>query len=257
MPDDKKNAARQVAAKFSADIESATAEYGRLTNQQDSFEFEWLNEKPVRIISKLREEMLTLLPHYRHPTWDEFAEFGIFIDPDFARFNGNIYEEPDFLSTIKEVEIPTDTIATIENYIKESERAKIDLTKNRRELMALKETFEKARRVYVENRDQRSEKRNAMVVQTLGLSTGQTPKRIDKRAAYIDYFKFVRKEGLSRQDATKKVAALHGFNSSDAALQALHSYRSAHVAKYEEQYPSHVNKIEQWLKNFIRSRRPS
>lgn len=256
MPDDNKNAARQAASKFSADIKAAVKEYGKLTGQQDSHEIEWVNGKPVAIISKLQEEMLSLLPKYRYPTWDAFAENMIFIDPDGVRLSASMYGEPEFLSTIKKADIPAEINATIENYIKESEATKLEHLKCQRELSDFKALFEDARQIIETDRDEtRSDVRNARVVQLLGLSTGLPPKRIDKRAAYIYYFKLVRKKGLSRKAATEKVVAQHGYGSFDAALKALHDYRMAHLAKYERHHPTLLEKYKDYLQGFVLPRR--
>ncbi len=76
-----------------------------------------------------------------------------------------------------------------------------------------------AQRNYDENINERSEKRNALVVQSLGLSTGYVQKRIDIKKVYIDYVMLVRRQGMSRQKAVEEVQVKYSANSYDATLK--------------------------------------
>lgn len=258
MGGNKKEAARQAAAKFSTDPMSAAVEYGKLTKQIDSlFEFDESNMKHFKVVIELRDEMLELLRQYRHPTADIFAESMIFIDPNSIQIKGKMHQEPEFLILLKKESLPASVIEATEKYVKESEMAKLDFGECKHELEEVKKTIEKANRIYKGHQHERSETRNALVVQSLGLSTGLSPKRINKEKAYIDYLTLVRKKGLSRKDATQEIKELHGFNSYDAALKALHDYRTALIGKWKEEVsdPETLERINKWLEGFILPRR--
>jgi hypothetical protein len=59
--------------------------------------------------------------------------------------------------------------------------AKLDLRECKHELEKVRKTIEKANHIYKRHQHERSEKRNALVIQSLGLSTGLSPKRINKK----------------------------------------------------------------------------
>lgn len=253
MSMDKKQAARQAAAKYSTNPPAAFVEYGKLIGQIDpTFLFDEPNRECWEVIGDLNQEMLELLPQYRHPANDEFAEWMIFIDPDTPYFKGKMYQEPEFLRLLKKEDIPADIIKKTEEYVKKSEMAKLDLREGKHELRKLEEIFEEVSWIYNEESwTERSEKRNALVVQALGLSTGQARKRFDKKEAYIEYLTLVRKKGLSRHDATLRIKRQQGCKSPDAALKMLHDYRKHVLDMWKEKYPKNLPIVKKWHKGFV------
>ena len=157
--------------------------------------------------------MLGLIKKYRHPTNDEFAEHMIFIDPDTPNIDGRANVDPDFLDKIRKENIPADILVAIEEYVKKAELSKIELEECKHELEELKETFRKASCIYKKNGYKSSGERNTATVQALGLSTGRRQKEVNKKKVYVDYLRLVRKEGIPRQNAVKKVQELHGIQS--------------------------------------------
>jgi hypothetical protein len=123
------------------------------------------------------------------------------------------------------------------------------------ELSELKAKFTDAQSIYNKYRNERSDKRNALVVQAISLSTGHPPKRINRKRAYFDYVRLVRKKGMPRSEAVKVTQKKHGINSYDATLKVLYDYRSSFLTKWEEQHPSMFPDIKNRLKGLIPSRR--
>lgn len=248
MPIEKKVAARKGAAKYSTNLVSATIEYAKLKGQ--SLEA----TSAIDEYSKIKDEMLSLLPLYRHPTNDEFTENMIYFDPDFMSINGSAYKQPDFITKLEEAGIDSDTLTAIREYVRDSELRIIELAQCKDELNELKTMFPDAKKIYEENRHERSDKRNALVVQAIGLSTGHPTERINKRKAYFDYVTLVRKEGMSRNEAVKAIQKKYDFSSYDATLKLLYEYRTSLFKKWEQQHPSMLPKIKKRLKGLVPSR---
>jgi hypothetical protein len=246
---DKEAAARKAAAKFSTDLNSATIEYATMLGRL------CLAAPAITEYIKLQDEMLSLLPLYRHPTNNEFAEYMIFFDPDCISGSGSIYRWPNFIKRLEKGGIADDLLTDIKKYIRESELCTIELMQCKDELSELKAKFTDAQSIYNKYRNERSDKRNALVVQAISLSTGHPPKRINRKRAYFDYVRLVRKKGMPRSEAVKVTQKKHGINSYDATLKVLYDYRSSFLTKWEEQHPSMFPDIKNRLKGLIPSRR--
>ena len=99
-----------------------------------------------------------------------------------------------------------------------------------------------------------SDKRNALVVQTIGLSKGIVPKRVDKKNIYFDYVKLVRKEGFSRNESAEKIRKAYGLNSHNAVCKFLYTYRKSLLEKWKQQHPTMYIEIKRRLKGMIPSK---
>ena len=73
MDIDKEGAARKAAAKFSTDLILATFEYAKILGRP------CMATPAIAEYVKLQDEMLSLLPLYRHPANNELAEYMIFL----------------------------------------------------------------------------------------------------------------------------------------------------------------------------------
>ncbi len=73
MEGQKESAARQAAARFATDAVRAVEWYASLTGRSEQWS---AGERDL-----LEEEMLSLLPAYRHPVHDVSTEYILFIDP--------------------------------------------------------------------------------------------------------------------------------------------------------------------------------
>jgi hypothetical protein len=258
MTIDKKIAARKAAAKYSTDPNSATAAKYSTDPNSATVEYAKLSGQPFLSntdYTGLRDEMLSMLPPYRHPVNGELVEYMIFFDPDCVSITGLGYEQPAFVEALEKEGVADDVLTAVKMYICDSERCMIEHAQCRNDFGELKSIMSEAQRVYDENRDKRPERRNALVVQVLGLSTGFSPKRIDKKKTYVDYVKLIRKDGLSRKEAVEVIRKKHGLNSNDSTKKALFQYLKSHCEKLAQQHPSMFPDIEKRLKGHIPSRR--
>jgi len=245
MAVDKKNAARKAAAKHSTNPVLAAFEYAKLTGRLDLVTTQSGREK-------LQDEMLSIVPPYRHPANNELAEYMIFFDPDCIMVSGMmIYKQPGFIEALDKKGVTDDILTAIKEYVRESELHIIELAKCKDELGELSAIFSEAQLVYDVHRDERSDKRNALVVQAIGLSTGFAPKRVDEKKIYFDYVKLVRKKGLSRDEAVEAIRRTYDLASGNAAIKFLTAYRKSILEKWKRSHASIYPEIEKRLKRLI------
>lgn len=243
MPENqKRKMARQAAISYSTSRPDAVKEYCKLIGLEYSQELH----------DELCEEMLRLLPAYRHPTFDEFFEYMMFFGK--AGIKGTMYTAPPFLKRLQEEEVSTDLYNAIEEYVQETERGKIELADCKYKMQELEALLDNAKKIYQEN-DGRADSRNSLVVQALGFSTGTPQKRIDYEQVYKDYFFCVRKSGKSREDALAQIQEKHELNSRDATIKALYKAREGVFEAWEQLSPGYLPEIKKFLKGFIPSRR--
>lgn len=244
----KEEASRKAAAKFSTDLHLATIEYAKMSGQLS------LATLTTNEYVKLKDEMLSLLPFYRHPANNELAEYMIFFDPNCINVNGLGYQWPQFIDDLKKKGIAEDLLKTIKKYVRESELQTIDLMQCKDELSDLKAMFKDAQRIYNKYRNERPDKRNALVAQTIGLSSGVVPKRVNKKNLYFEYVKLVRKKGFPRNEAVEKIRKAYGLNSHNAVCKFLYAYRKSLLEIWKQQDPSLYFEIKRRLKGIIPSK---
>ncbi|MEA1923913.1 MAG: hypothetical protein U9N63_14830 [Pseudomonadota bacterium] len=195
--------ARCAAAEFSADFEKAAKLYAEQTGQ--AFK-NWRDAL---------EEIKDLLPAYRWPVPDCFAEHMIFFDPLGKGLKLEAIAVSDTLAMIKARKNgDTDTL-------NELMADKVALVKARNESYKLLEAeayLEHGKRTY---KNTKGKERNSALARSLGLSTGVRQGEIKARQMYKDYVELVRKKGCSRQDALEAVTSKYHLSSEDAALQHL------------------------------------
>lgn len=248
MAIEKEEAARKAAARFSTDPHLATIEYAKMSGQLS------LATLTTTEYEKLQDEMLSLLPLYRHPANNELAEHMIFFDPDCININGLGYQWPKFINNLEKKGIGEDLLTIIKKYVRESELRIIELMQCKDELSELKAKFTDAQCIFNKYRNERSDKRNALVVQTIGLSIGIVAKRVNKKNLYFDYVKLVRKEGFSRNEAAEKIRKAYGLNSHNAVCKFLYAYRKSLLERWKQQHPSLYVEIKRRLKGIIPSK---
>ena len=139
MAIEKEEAARKAAARFSTDPHLATIEYAKMSGQLT------LSTLTNTEYEKLKEEMFSLLPFYRHPANNEFSEYMIFFNPDCITGNWLGYQWPEFINDLKKKGIVEDLLTTIKKYVRESELRTIELMQCKDELSELKEKFADAK----------------------------------------------------------------------------------------------------------------
>lgn len=216
---EKKKAARRAASIYSTDIVHATLEYMKITNQIEQSTFS------VEKINKCQEEMLSLLPLYRHPSSCADQEKGRFFGNLSCNLKLNAWSEPEFLNRLRQAKVDEGIIAQIEKYVRDSEKRRYEFAECICERNSLGKIFNETESLYKNNIGIRASERNKLVVQSLGLSSGNRESKIDKKKLYADYLYYVRKKGLSRRKATEIVRRKHNIQSLDATLKHLFSYR--------------------------------
>lgn len=241
-------AARKAAARYPTDSIQAAVEYRRLLGGKDA-------SHAIGKFQELIGEMISILEPYRHPFADVFGEYMSFIDPDCCQVNMSAYQNPPFLKQLEDLDINDALYDEIYSYVKDCERTKLKATACEEELDKHVNILKNAEEVYNDNLDKRSEVRNSLVTQSLGLSTGRVPRRINEKEIYIFYMKQVRHKGLSCTNAVENTQHRFDINSYDATLKILHKYRSNFYKRWEETHPSLLPKVKTRLKGFIPSRR--
>ena len=111
MAIEKEEAPRKAAARFSTDPHLATIEYAKMSGQLS------LATLTTTEYEKLQDEMLSLLPLYRHPANNELTEHMIFFDPDCININGLGYPWPKFINNLEKKGIGEDLLTIIKKYV--------------------------------------------------------------------------------------------------------------------------------------------
>lgn len=242
----KEKAARKAAAKYSSNLVFAVLEYGALSGQIMSIAL-------TNGYEKLRDEMLSMLPRYRHPTANEIAECILFFDPEAIKLRASGYEVPSFIDMLEKKGIADHLITGIKEYVRESELRKIELA----QCLKLKQKFLDAERTYADCRgEKRIDERNAEVVKKLGLSSSRgRPPKFDSNRMWVDYVTLVRKGGLSLYRAVQEVKKKHRRKSKTTTTKALHEQRASLLGKIEQQYPEMYDKAKECLTGLVPTRR--
>lgn len=247
MSVDKKQAARIAATMYSTESVRAVMEYMKLTNQLNQFAMEkW---------DSIQEEMLSLLPLYRHPSYSMDQERARFMCDFSVKLQFVGWSEPGFLTRLKNENIDKEIIGEIEKYVRDSEVRRNQLATCEYERNALRKIIQAAEVIYRENIGIRSSERNKLVVQALGLSSGKREENIDKEKVYKDYLDLVRKKGMSRREATETVQQMHEIQSFDATLKVLFSYRKELLDKLEADSPLVKPEVQKYTEGLILQRR--
>jgi hypothetical protein len=175
----------------------------------------------------------------------------IFIDPDCAGASLSSYPEPEFLKEVESAGIPGGTLALIKEYVRESELSKIELAQCKSELDEFRTALIEAQKLYNENPKKRNDKRNKEVIQFLGFSEGSGRRQIiDRKSVYINYIRLVRKEGLCRYEAVKKISERYLIKTEDAAIAILFDCHKAVIDKWRK-YDASFPTIEKILKGLV------
>ncbi len=207
MQQEKEAAARTAAARYATDKNAAVALYAALTGQAAACAAGGSEE--------LEEEMLSLLPAYRHPVHDASTEYILFVDPagvpaekrgtKKSAFSFDTPDDVDWLHTEWQCCLA--------------------------ELARLEEGA-------VGNRSGRGQ---ADVVGA-GSSDAQVGD-FRRQRAYRAYIRLVRSKGLSRQAALQAVEDLYGFSDENTTLQALKAEREAVIRRWQKEAPCLVETI--------------
>ncbi len=259
-PENKKEVARQVAAKHSTHLDMATHRYMELTGllekapkefqykikhhfddlhlnfkqvtredpsftlDDDCYSYPWkvTNAVPFK---QAQKEMLSVLEGYKHPVKNALIEHEIFFGDNGFRFE-KVLRSPDWVKDSKSLlEVPKPLREKIRTYVNEAEDVKRYYKDCRKELTRLREMIAHATDEYKPRPgNDTSAKRNARVVPALGLSPGKKGrvKTIDHDGAYCRYVQLVRHQGESQQEAIKVLRKAFDYQSNDTTIKHLH-----------------------------------
>ena len=240
---EKDKAAREAAAKYSSNLARAIVEYGKLSGQLTS----------TTDFKKLEDEMLSLLPPYRHPALNDIAECILFFDPDGLKFSASVSEIPRFVGILEKKGIADHLLTEIKKYVRESRRREIELA----QCLELKQKLLDAKNIYADRTaDIRIDKRNAEVVKKLGLSTRRGhASKFDSFKMWVDYVTLVRKKGMSPFKAVQEVRKKHGRKSKSATVETLIEQRASLLRKIEQRYPEMYDEATKCLTGIVPTRR--
>jgi len=201
----KQAAAREAAARFATDAARAVECYAALIGRSE----QWASGEQ----EALEEEMLALLPAYRHPVHDASTEYILFVDPaglpaassGKAGFPVDALDEAPWLRT-------------------EWTLCLAELARLEAEIAALRRgSAGEGQKAAAEALDRDP------AVAAVGC--------FRRRRAYYTYVRLVRGKGFSRQQAVHAVAALFGFSGFAAALQLLKDEQEEVIRRWQKSAP--------------------
>ena len=194
---DKKAAARKAASKHHANRMAAVIDYAKSTDQLDRL---------VDDFDGIQEEMLGLLPLYRHPAVDAFQENFKFYQPCEIDVEMTAHVDPPFMDQLKLIEIDPGLLNEIEKYVKHSETRKTELEienfKCKARLDEIEPVYQAAWEEY--NNEPKSS-RGTRVFQALRFSDGKKCKVYDGNKIFKEYISLLREKGLSRMEALLEI----------------------------------------------------
>jgi len=238
-----KELAVKVAAKNSDDLVMAVLEFTRLAYIQSVPPF--INDP-----NNAEKIMKELLPPYRFPANDAFHECAAYYGYTDIALHGNVVPTPAFLIELKKkFNIPESLFKEIHEYALEFENLKIRLNKCIQEKTELESRIQEAERAW--NGDETRGRKNALIVQALGFSTGKVQKRQDSRKIYYDYFDQVRKKGKSRREATEIIRERYSLPSFERTVRILLNYRKSIYLRAGEINPEVEEIMRKNLKGLV------
>lgn len=196
--------------------------------------------------------MQKLLPPYRFPANDLFCEKLQYYGYTELSCHGTMITLPcPFLTELKKINVPEKIIKEITEYAIEAEQKKIQLNECIQTKSILEKKLQAAEEVWNNNINTRSEKRNALVVQSLGFSTGKVQRRQDPRKIFIDYVDLIRKKGQSKNDATESIRKKYALSSFDRTQRILQDHRRSIYDKAKRISPELKKAISDNLKGLL------
>lgn len=199
-------AAREAAARFATDAARAVECYAVLTGRSE----QWASGEQ----EALEEEMLALLPAYRHPVHDASTEYILFVDPaglPAAQASGG------------DPALPVDALDDVPWLRMEWTLCLAELARLEEEIAALRRGSGR------EGRQGATALDRDPAVATVGC--------FRRRRAYYTYIRLVRSKGFSRRQAVNAVAALFGFPNYASALQLLKGEQEEVIRRWQKSAP--------------------
>lgn len=197
--------------------------------------------KAAKIYRNAKEEMLSLLPKYRHPVRNSiFVEAMIFLarDPEITM---TAYTWTPLMMEVKE-SVPEPMRSKILQELETLELTKGKLNTAIEERNNALDTLDAAWKAYQpKDKGEATNKRQKRVIRELGFSDGKRPKTFNSEVLYRDYVKLVRRKNFNRHDAVNKAANLHHITS-NTALKELHKFRAQVKKTIKLKYPTNAQK---------------
>jgi len=200
--------------------------YGSSPEQQNELQEKMPDyAEAAKIYRQAEEEMLSLLPKYRHPVYNT-----IFLEP-MIFFAGNINTTmtgytgtPLMVEVKKSVPEPMRSKILQELEAKELLKGKLaTITQERDDILGV---LDDARKEYQPLYPKEPiNKRQKRAIRKLGFSEKKRTQTFKPNILYKDYVTLVRRKNFDRDDAVQKVAKLHGIAPS-TVLKELHKERA-------------------------------
>lgn len=251
----KKVAAIRSAAKHATNPNDAVMDYMSRTGMIDLAQDKSEGGGGRIRYDEAKKEMLSLLPAYRHPVNDVFAESMIFFDKK-PIMTGQGYESPQWLEVLEKISsVPGPLLSQIRQYVRKAELTTIDLNIAEDNFLQSETLLDNAHDAYqpIKNKE-RPSLRAQRVVTTLGLTIGKRRKTHDPVVVYETYVKLVRHKGLYRHDATIEVANIFNLTE-DTTLKSLHSICANIKKSWKQHSPREYDRtVKKYLKGLVKPR---
>lgn len=211
--------------------------------------------KAAKIYLNAKEEMLSLLPGYRHPVRNSiFAESMIFFACDLDGTMTGYTWTPLMMEVKESVSEPMRSKILQELKTLELTKGKLSTAiKERDDMLDMLDTAWKEYKP--EYKNEPTFDRQKRVVREIGFSDGKRHKTFDPEVLYRDYVKLVRRKNYNRQDAVDKVATLHRI-SPGTALKELNKFRAQVRRNIKLKYSADVQKnMLPYLKGLVPNNR--
>jgi len=180
--------------------------------------------KAAEIYRSAEEEMLALLPKYRHPVHNPFAEQMIFFAVDQLDGTVTLLKPTPLMQEVQE-SMPEPMRSKMLSELEAHELTKARLDTVSKEKEKLQGLVDNARQQYQPlNKGEKVNARQKRVVRTLGFSDGKRHKTFAPEALYRDYVRLVRHKNFNRIDAIGEVARQYNIRV-NTALDALTDVR--------------------------------
>lgn len=213
----------------------------------------------TEIYMEAQDEMLALLPQYRHPIKGHDEEHNIFFRYQKPAQPAIEITYPLWYDDLKKETSLSEEIKTpLMTFIDEALRKEALLTTAQMEnTEMMTQMFDAWCQYQPEYEGEDSMTRGRRALKVFGLSKGKRPPAIQHRRAYGEYFRLIRKKGLSRRDATESIQKLFGYKSIDATLKALHTQVSQVKDQWQQDDKTswETQNIQLYFEGFVLDRR--
>ncbi len=244
----KEKIAIRVAAKHPTDIAAAVWAFMSEAGYVDTLHSK---EESIKMFNDAQEELFSLLPAYRWPVADIFAEALIFFNQSPA-CSATGYSLPNYYEELRKLDsVPENILADVRADIEKLAMTKVELQETKRQRDELLSECKKAEKEYLPQSDnERISKREHRVIVALGLTKGKRQKTYDEDQMFRRYIWLVRHKGLYQDIAILKLQENYDL-SEQTVIKALFRVSNKIKKSHQEQNPEFFSKIEHYFKGLV------